>query len=268
MLTKYRQDLNNRTPGYPNHRQSGATLLESLIALALSAIVTIAMVVLMGNSMGASTRIIGMTQMSDEMRNVMSMLTRDVRRANYSANSIYCFGHSNCGNTVAQQSSDIVIDAGLECITFQLDRSYINSAGSWQLVNGNATDDPKGGFRRRTVSIEGTNRGVIEMWVGTESGAMPDCGTVSAEWLAVTNPNAVDIIEFTIDDGLSLERTLSQEGGSSFTQRQRQLHIAIEGELVIDQKFQSTGVDVPMVRRRVEDSITVRNDFIAYTPAP
>jgi hypothetical protein len=239
-----------------------------MIALALSAIVTVAMVTLMGNSMGASTRIIGMTQMADELRNVMSMLTRDVRRANYSANSIYCFGHSNCVNTVAQQTSDVQIDTALECITFQLDRSYINSTSAWQLVDGNATNDPKGGFRRRTVSVDGSDRGIIEMWVGTESGAMPDCGEVSDQWLAVTNPNAVNIIEFTIGDALSLERALSQENGASFTQRQRQLNFAIEGELVVEQKWQSINAGDPIVRRRIEDRITVRNDYINYTPGP
>ena len=82
-----------------------------MISLALSLIVTSAMVVLMANSMGTSTRIIQMSQLTDELRNAMSMMTRDVRRANYSANSIFCYGHSQCGfaGGNALQTGDIVI---------------------------------------------------------------------------------------------------------------------------------------------------------------
>ena len=63
-------------------RQGGVTLLETLIALALSAVVVIGMVVLMGNSMWTANRITQSSQLNDQLRNVMSMLTRDVRRAN------------------------------------------------------------------------------------------------------------------------------------------------------------------------------------------
>ncbi len=69
-----------------------------MIALALSLIVTSSMVVLMGNSMGSATRIIEMSQLTDELRNSMSMMSRDVRRANYNVNAIYCFANSECGD--------------------------------------------------------------------------------------------------------------------------------------------------------------------------
>jgi type II secretory pathway pseudopilin PulG len=66
---------------YGARRQAGATLLEAMISLALSLVVTTAMVTLMGNSMGSATRIIEMSQLTDELRNAMSMMSRDVRRA-------------------------------------------------------------------------------------------------------------------------------------------------------------------------------------------
>jgi type II secretory pathway component PulJ len=253
-------------------RQAGATLMETLVALALSLVVTSGMVILMSSTMGTSTRVIHMTQLSDELRSVMSMLTRDVRRANYSANALYCYGHSNCGSTVAVQTSDInIVDNDtVQCITFQLDRSYLDNSGGWNEPDGNAGNDPKGGFRRREVTVDGDARGVIEMWTGAEGAAMPNCSAnVTQGWVEVTNPNVVDIIEFTIDDSLSLEQTVTQESGSTFTQRQRQLHIAIEGELVVEQKRGWVkDTDDQMTRRRIEDSVTVRNDFIKdYVPA-
>ena len=79
-------------------KQTGVTLIETMISLALSLVVTSAMVVLMANSLGTATRIIQMSQMTDELRNAMSMMTRDVRRANYSSNSAYCYANSECGD--------------------------------------------------------------------------------------------------------------------------------------------------------------------------
>ena len=68
-------------------KQAGVSLVEAMIALALSMIVVASMVAVMANSMGTATRIIEMSQLTDELRNSMSMMTRDVRRANYSANA-------------------------------------------------------------------------------------------------------------------------------------------------------------------------------------
>ena len=138
-------------------------------------------------------------------------------------------------------------------------------------MDGNASNDPKGGFRRREIDVDGDSRGIIEMWINNDAGnAMPNCDpNVENGWVAVTNPNSVDILEFTIDNSLSLEDTITKESGSSFTQRQRQLKFTMVGELVLEQKMGWVKADDPiMVRRRIEDSITVRNDYIKdYVPA-
>ena len=53
-----------------------------------------------------------MSQLTDELRNAMSMMSRDVRRANYNANNIYCYANSDCGIdrvAPAEQASDVTI---------------------------------------------------------------------------------------------------------------------------------------------------------------
>jgi len=225
-------------------RQAGVTLIEAMISLALSLIVTSAMVVLMANSMGTSTRIIHMSQLTDELRNAMSMMTRDVRRANYSANSIFCYGHSQCGfaGGNALQVGDIQIDG--ECFTFTLDRSF----------NGDATDDAVGGFRR--VVTAGT--GVIEMWTGI-AGTTPNCasGAGAANWIELTDPNTVDITFFEVDDAGSITKEIAESKTSTFDSRQREIQISLEGELILEQQKGSV-----VVVRRLEDIIYVRNDFV------
>ncbi len=176
-------------------RQAGVTLIETMISLALSLVVTSAMVVLMANSLGTATRVIHMSQLTDELRNAMSMMTRDVRRANYSANSIFCYGYSKCGfaGGNALQTGDIQIANGGSCFTYTLDRGF----------NGDATDDAVGGFRRVLVD----EVGVIEMWTGG-AGTTPNCGAApgAANWIALTDPDTVDIGAFNVNDAVPSSR--------------------------------------------------------------
>jgi hypothetical protein len=103
--------------------------------------------------------------------------------------------------------------------------------------------------------------------------AAPACGDAAdaAGWMPVTDPNIIDIVAFIIDDDESVETSILQEGGAStYTQRQRHLELAVEGELVLEQRMGwAADADNQMIRRRVEDVIIVRNDFLSPPiPAP
>ena len=80
------------------NRQQGASLMEVLIAMGISLVVTASMIALMANSLGTTTRIIKMTKLSDDMRIAMQMMTRDVRRSSYNSNSMYCYANTDCGS--------------------------------------------------------------------------------------------------------------------------------------------------------------------------
>jgi len=222
----------------------GVTLLEALISLALGVIVTGAMVSLMGNSMGSATRIIEMSQLTDELRNTMHLITRDIRRSNYSPLSHLCYGNSDCGSDGTITShGDISISSVIQtddCVTFNLDRAWDDDGGS---TNNNA-----GGFRR---ALSG-GVGVIEMWIGDAS---PNCSAASGgDWVPVTDPGFVEITQFTVDDDDSFSETVEEEGGSSFTQRVRQINITIAGELTMDSD----------INRTLIDEIRVRNDHFFH----
>jgi prepilin peptidase dependent protein B len=254
-------------------RQAGATLMEAMISLALSTLVIIGMVILMGNSLGTTNRITQMAQLNDELRNVMSMMTRDARRANYSAASVLCYGNAGCGEQDATRQEggdtavgDLVVADG--CLIFQLDRVVRDPDDGTMVRDGNATNDSKGGFRL----IDDDGVGVIQMWVNVEAAA-PACGDAADAdgWMPVTDPNIIDIVAFTIDDDESVETSIFQESGAStYTQRQRHLELAVEGELVLEQRMGwAADADNQMIRRRVEDVIIVRNDFLSPpVPAP
>jgi len=258
-IQKHKQQISNsgiRTL----KRQAGVTLIEAMISLALSLIVTSAMVALMANSLGTSTRVIHMSQLTDEMRNAMSMMTRDVRRANYSANSIFCYGYSKCGfaGGNALQTGDIQIggvidaDGNGSCFTFTLDRGF----------NGDATDDAVGAFRRETTP-DGV--GVIEMWTGA-GGTTPSCTVDSANWIQLTDPNTVNITELAINDAGSFTQDVSESKTATFQSRQREIQISLEGQLILEEDMVTTGsLADTIVSRRLEDIIYVRNDFVLPT---
>ena len=238
-------------------RQAGLTLIVAMISLALSLIVTSAMVALMANSLGTSTRVIHMSQLTDELRNAMSMMTRDVRRANYSANSIFCYGYSKCGYAGgnALQTGDILINGGNNCFAFSLDRGF----------DGDATNDAVGAFRRVVDQVTGV--GSIEMWTGV-GGTTPDCTSDPGEapWIQLTDPGAVNITVFNVDDAGSITKEVSESKTVTFDSRQREIKIILEGQLVLEEDMVSAGTLADtIVNRRLEDTIYVRNDFVLPT---
>jgi type II secretory pathway component PulJ len=219
-----------------NFRQSGATLMEVLVAMSISLVVTSAMIAMMANSLGTTARIVKMTKLADDMRVAMQMMTRDVRRTSYNARSMFCYGNPNCGADEGgpTMAGDITIAGGGECLTFLLDRDH----------DGDSTENAGGGFRRVTDS----GIGVMEMWT---AGAAANCD-VDAGWVRITDPEDMDILSFSADEALSYETEIFNDGTTSMSQKVRKIRLSMQGRLVLDNT----------VVREVEDIITVRNDLL------
>jgi len=216
-------------------RQTGASLMEVLVAMSISLVVTAAMIALMANSLGSTARIVKMTKLADDMRVAMQMVTRDVRRSSYNARSMFCYGNPNCGSDGAVTlAGDINIDDGGECITFLLDRDH----------DGDSTENAAGGFRR--VSVGGV--GVMQMWTGDQSA---NCD-VDVNWVAITDPEEMDIFGFSADEGLSYTADIYDDGTTNIDQKVRKIRLSMQGRLVLDNS----------AVREVEDIITVRNDLM------
>lgn len=217
--------------------QLGFTIMEVLLSISLSLVVTAAMVALMSNTLGSTSRIVNMTKLTDDMRTTMQMLTRDVRRSSYNANAMYCYANEDCGTDgSATLAPDISIAAGGECFTFLLDRDN----------DGDSTENDAGGFRR----VSAGEVGVIQMWVGDAS---PNCTASDANWAKVTNPDSMDITGFSVDDNLSYTELVFDDGaGNTITQKVRKLRISLQARLTADNSIQ----------REFEDVISVRNDLL------
>jgi type II secretory pathway component PulJ len=225
-------------------RQSGASLMEVLVAMSISLVVTASMIALMANSLGTTTRIIKMTKLTDDMRIALQMMTRDVRRSSYNANSMFCYANDDCASdgaiTAAADISLVDLDSDdvNDCFTFLMDRDH----------DGDSTEDNAGGFRRVTSG----GVGVIEMWTGDSA---PDCTDAagSAGWVQITNPDNMDIFDFSVDDDLSYSQVILDDGaGNTVSQRVRKVRMDIQGRLVMDNS----------ISRQMEDIIAIRNDLL------
>ena len=231
-------------------RQAGATLMEVLVAMSISLVVTASMVAMMANSLGTTTRIVKMTKLADDMRVAMQMMTRDVRRSSYNANSLLCYANDNCatdGTPITLTGDinfvDLDADDSFDCFTYQMDRHEGENK-----FDGDSTNDPAGGFRRVTTG----GVGVIEMWTGDSAADCSDpAGT--AGWVQITNPDNMDIFGFSVDDDLSYTQLIRNDGaGNTLSQRVRKVRMSLQGRLVMDND----------IVRHVEDVISVRNDLL------
>ena len=220
-------------------KQKGMSLMEVLIAMSVSLVVTASMIALMANSLGSTARIVNMTKLSDDLRTTMQMMTRDVRRSSYNANSMFCYANTNCRSAVdATVAGDITINGGNNCFTFLLDRDH----------DGDSTENDAGGFRR----VISSGVGVIEMWTGN---AAPDCSVAAgtAGWVQITDPEIMDIFVFSVDDDLSYNEVVLDDGfGNILSEKVRKIRMNMRGRLVVDNT----------IVRRIENVISVRNDLL------
>jgi len=185
-----------------------------------------------------------MTKLADDMRVAMQMMTRDLRRSSYNADSMLCYANDDCGTdgSIVAAPEIVLVDLDSDdindCMTFLLDRDH----------DGDSTENDAGGFRR--VVSDGV--GVIEMWTG---GADPDCTAAvgSSGWVSITNAENMDIFGFSVNDNLSYSQVVQDDGaGNQLVQRVRKLQMNMQGRLLIDQT----------IVRQVRDVISVRNDLL------
>ena len=229
-----------------NSRQTGATLMEVLVAMSISLVVTAAMIAMMANSLGTTARIIQMTKLTDDMRVALQMMSRDVRRSSYNANSMFCYSNEDCDSDIDKAITlagdinwaDLDGDGDNDCFTFLMDRDH----------DGDSTEDNAGGFRRVSDPVSGF--GVIEMWTG---GASPDCLSAPPAdgWVQITNPENMDIFVFIVDD-LSETQVIKDDGVNQVIQKTRKVRMDMQGRLVLDNT----------ITRHMEDVIAVRNDLL------
>lgn len=213
--------------------QRGVSLMELMIAMAISLVVSLAMVSLMANTLGTGTKTIQMTRLTEEMRTAMQLVTRDLRRANYHWNVADCYANINCNPDTTRIKA--IAPVGGSCFRFWYDR-----AGD--------SDLDVGTFQR--VARSGV--GVIQMTV--DDGATSACGTDWGAALDITNPNIVSVTAFNVSSADSYVDALS----TTDTQTVSKIRMTMTAQL------RNNYLGTP-ITKTIEDMIFVRNNV--YCPA-
>jgi len=203
-----------RTVGRPR----GFSLVELMIALAAGLIVSGAAVAFLMSSFRSNGEYVISTRLTQELRNTLDLVTRDLRRAGYDEYSMsgaatgrispfsrimMCDVAGNCvGGATAPTPP-------LTCVIYAYDRgAAAGSPGQLDVNSGEVR-----GVRRRTATVNGiANVGIIEYAVSS-GGVKPVCGAAGPDytafpvacnattnWCPLSDPTRLDVTSFVLTD--------------------------------------------------------------------
>ncbi|BDX05699.1 prepilin-type N-terminal cleavage/methylation domain-containing protein [Planctobacterium marinum] len=132
------------------YREQGATLVELMISISIGMVTVLGVASLVGMGVGVNGKLMTNSRLSEELKVVISLMERDIRRAGYNGATILRVEDPE--NTVSAFSNSITIseytgEAANSCITFAYDA---NEDGT--LDTG--TDSEEYGYRLKDNAIE------------------------------------------------------------------------------------------------------------------
>jgi hypothetical protein len=243
MLRKKPSRVFRSMPG----RQNGMSVVELLVATVISLVTSSAMIMLMANTLGSSSRTIAMTGLTQKMRASMQIISRDLRRANYLSpvDARTCFANvdclvdlgfdSNIGNIVIGDDSDG--DGYGECLSFWLDRNQSSSFEATEM-----------GAYRLNVNAGIGSIEMLRSFTGMEANNCP-----SGTWVPITDPKIIDVQRFEVDNSGTYTEIISAAGSTQTVQKIR---------LMMGASLRNNGAVNFAISREIEDQINIRNNFI------
>ncbi|GEM_PF-6217505 len=153
------------------NNQKGISLVEILMALLISTIVTTAVITLFSNSLDTSRQLMGTAKLDQTLNNAMETIAQDIQRSGYYTNAT-----TSATNPFFTGNDDVTVSGG-DCITF-----------SYQI---DGTTTPTTSVNRFGYRLSG---GAIQ-YRTSAAGANP---CAAGGWSNLTDPNIITISAFTI----------------------------------------------------------------------
>lgn len=231
----------------------GFTLIELMVSLVAGLIVIGAVGAFMMSSFRSNTDYVAATRLTQELRNSIDFISRDLRRAGYDENALDYLALPDSATKRTSDFSPLLINGS--CVIYAYDRT----PGEPGLVN-RFNGEIRG--IRRVVNADGV--GVIE-FAESAVGLTPACNGAQATyttypatcstggWCALSDPRVINISELTIDT----TGYVNVNGTTAINPLQiRDVVVRVRGNLVGD----------TTVSRSVESSIRIRADCLKSNP--
>ncbi|MCL4316405.1 MAG: prepilin-type N-terminal cleavage/methylation domain-containing protein [Gammaproteobacteria bacterium] len=218
-----------------HHRASGFSLVELMISIAVGLLVLAGVTTMFAHNVKASGDTLKMARLHQELQAIMSLMTRDLRRAGYwgNASSATVPGNSDTNPFTLDNPGKYGSEPDDSCITLSYDRN-----GDGVVTTSPSGDDERFGFR--------LNDGAAET---RQSGA--DCSAGGWEDINDTVTTEITGLNFALATR-SADIDGSGSGASSIVVRE--VTVTLSGRLRKD----------TTVSRTLQDTVRVHNDL--YQP--
>jgi len=245
---------------YPANRlkQKGMTLIELLVAGVISLIAASGMVLVMASTLGTGSQTIQMARLTQEMRTAMQMMSRELRRANYHATFMSCYGQVDCLTVLGLTDKVSTIggipeDSTSECFWFWYDRPQTGTQVA-------ITTETVAAFR-----LIDTDDGIGTIQMTTTRTTAPDCDAGADEdyWVDITDPTIIDIETFSASNVDSFTEFFNTAGDSQSVER---IALTMTARLRADNAVTSWFQTDDNSIRQLTEFITVRNSITTKAP--
>lgn len=212
-------------------KSNGLTLVELLIALLISSILFTGLIAIFVANVKHHNDVTNVNRLNQQLEGAMDLMSSEIRRASYWANSANDIGLDQNTNPFMTSSTDITVNGSNNCILFTYDH---DKNGSLPQL-GSTSDDERYGFRLNGQAIQ-TRPG----------GASYSC--TSNDWENITDSNFIHITALNF----VLTNTSVTVGPGTKGIMIRSVDITLTGSLANDSSVSKT----------LTQHIRVRNDKI------
>lgn len=221
-------------------RQQGMSLVELMVATAIGLFIMVGSISLFITNLGNMRRLNVEARINQDMRATMELITRDLRRAGYWANSV--------SGTIATGTNNVTTSNVYAAVT---PGAYVSGTSNATKIAYNFARDANDVLNNEEQFGFQLNLGVIEMQTSTTSG-----------WQPITDGDLINISTFTItpvETRLPVgdicmkpcaAGSVSPEGTACPTLTVREYNVLLRGSSKTDTK----------VTRELRSSVRVRND--------